>query len=168
MHNHIHTKARQELMPPIFILCYLQVRHEKISKNLPVTLLRAKLFFNIISIFVNILPRSDKSIHSCQVEVSLLPLQCHIICVLVSSQVVFQRNRGVEMWWCVVRTAGWVLYHFPFLWWPHWFIHFCVFWCYKGGRNTLTFSLWDRLNKGKHWDFLVFHYSKLHCWSPRL
>jgi hypothetical protein len=117
---------------------------------------------------VNILPHSDKSIHSCQVEVSLLPLQCHIICVLVSSQVVFQRNRGVEMRWCVIRTVGWVLYHFPFLWWPHRFIRFCVVWCYKGGRNTLIFSLWDRLNKGKHWDFLVFHYNKLHCWSPRL
>jgi len=98
MHNHIHTKARKELMPSIFISCYLQVRHAEISKNLTTTLLRAKLFFNIISIFVNvILPPSDKSTHSCRVEVSLLPLQCPIICVTVSSQAVFQRTRWVEM-----------------------------------------------------------------------
>jgi len=98
MHNHIHTNPRQELVPPMFILCYLQVRHEEISKNLTGTLLRAKLFFNIISIFVNVIfPPSDKSIHSCQTEVSLLPLKCHIICVMVSSQVVFQRTRWVEV-----------------------------------------------------------------------
>jgi hypothetical protein len=44
-HTHTHTKARQELMPPIVILCYLLVRHEEISRNLTTTLLRAKLFF---------------------------------------------------------------------------------------------------------------------------
>jgi hypothetical protein len=67
----------------------------KISQNFTTTLLKAQLFFNVVSIFVNCLfSPMNKSIHSHPAKVALPPLQplalsflqCLITGIMESSQ----------------------------------------------------------------------------------
>jgi hypothetical protein len=76
-------------------------RHVKISENFT-TLLNVLLLFSTVYIFFNILLSPfNKSMHSCPVTVLLLSLQllqhavlqCLFICVMASSQAVFQTNK---------------------------------------------------------------------------
>lgn len=78
------------------------------------TLVKAQLFFSIVSITVNShLPLLNKSTYSCPAKVALLPqppahdvLQCLIICITVSSLAIFQSTKQVKIRRCKVRTVG--------------------------------------------------------------
>jgi hypothetical protein len=126
----------------------------KISQNFT-TLLKAS--FRTVSIFVNIhLPPFNKSMHSCPVTVLLLPLQilehgvmqCLFICVMVSSQAVFQTNKRGKSDGGRSGRQGWM--------WQDCSSKFSdglnrantsVAWHSYGEATTLTFFLWDNSPK---------------------
>lgn len=126
-------------MPPLFISCCLQVRHTKVSENLTATLLKAKLFFNIISIFVsNILLPLDKSIHSCLVYNFPPPSAAtgtwHSAVSYLHNGVLpgcfskDQTSKNVMMWGEDFRVGA-VALSIEVLWRPQWFTHLSVAWC---------------------------------------
>jgi hypothetical protein len=79
------------------------------------TLVKAQLFFNIVSISVNShISLLNNSTYSCPAKVALLllqplahdVLQCLVICITVSSLAIFQRTKQAKIWMCKVRTMG--------------------------------------------------------------
>jgi hypothetical protein len=146
--------------------CYLQVRHMKNSQNFTTTLLMEELFFNVVSIYVNILlPPLNNSRYSHLVTAALFPLQpkahailqCLIICVNSASLSEDQTTQNL-VWHqdCRIRAATLSV---QILWWCQWCAHFCVAWHCHRGATLLLFFLWDKFNDGDQLDFSVFQYS---------
>ena len=69
------NKKQSENNNPYFLIQALSKWHVRILQNFTTMLLKAQLFFNLISIFVaNLRQPSSKSMYSCSVKVALLPL----------------------------------------------------------------------------------------------
>jgi hypothetical protein len=72
----------------------------------------------------------------------------------------FQRSKQVKIWWCEVRTVWWVYQNYSSKFSDGCGgVHIVVSWHCLGGATLQVFFLLEKLEKGRHWDFLA----ESHC-----
>jgi len=81
---------------------------------------------------------------------------CSASHVMVVLYTVCQRSKQVKIWWCEVRTVWWVYQNYSSKFSDGCGgVHIVVSWHCLGGATFQVFFLLEKLENGRHWDFVA-------------